>query len=68
MLALGDGRNDIEMLAWAGRGVAMGDAPWEVKNVAADVAANFEDGGTALELDRWFAFGQQEIPAVRQSA
>lgn len=68
VLALGDGRNDIEMLAWAGRGVAMGDAPWEVKNVAADVAANFEDGGTALELDRWFAFGQQEIPAVRQSA
>ena len=61
VLALGDGRNDIEMLQWAGRGVALGDAPWEVRAAADDVAANFEDGGTATELNRWFAFG-----AVRQ--
>jgi HAD superfamily hydrolase (TIGR01484 family) len=27
VLALGDGYNDIEMLRWAGRGVAMGGAP-----------------------------------------
>jgi len=27
ILAFGDGRNDIEMLHWAGRGVAMGDGP-----------------------------------------
>jgi HAD superfamily hydrolase (TIGR01484 family) len=26
VLAIGDGRNDIEMLTWAGRGVALGDA------------------------------------------
>ena len=31
VLAFGDGRNDIEMLRWAGRGVAIGDAPDEVK-------------------------------------
>ena len=30
VLAIGDGRNDLEMLAWAGRGVAMGQAPPEV--------------------------------------
>ena len=60
-LAIGDGRNDIEMLRWAGRGVALGDAPWEVRAAADDVTANFEDGGTAAELNRWFAFG-----AVRQ--
>ena len=29
-LAIGDGRNDIEMLRWAGRGVAMGQAVEEV--------------------------------------
>src|SRR4051812_1383600 len=29
-VAVGDGRNDIEMLTWAGRGVAMGQAPAEV--------------------------------------
>ncbi|MFZ1410756.1 MAG: HAD family hydrolase, partial [Micropruina sp.] len=27
VLAIGDGRNDIELLRWAGRGVALGDAP-----------------------------------------
>ena len=31
VLAFGDGRNDIEMLRWAGRGVAIGDAPAEVR-------------------------------------
>lgn len=68
VLALGDGRNDIEMLGWAGRGVAMGDAPWEVREAASDVAANFEDGGTALELDRWFAFGRRMDEGWRRSA
>ncbi|GAP56463.1 putative hydrolase M6_Spy0533, partial [Arthrobacter sp. Hiyo6] len=29
-VAIGDGRNDIEMLTWARRGVAMGQAPEEV--------------------------------------
>ena len=34
VLAIGDGRNDVEMLAWAGRGVAMGQAPLEVQEAA----------------------------------
>ncbi|NUT56576.1 MAG: HAD family phosphatase, partial [Thermoleophilia bacterium] len=34
VLAIGDGRNDIEMLEWAGRGVAMGQSPDEVKEIA----------------------------------
>jgi hydroxymethylpyrimidine pyrophosphatase-like HAD family hydrolase len=54
VLALGDGRNDLEMLRWAGRGVAMGDAPPEVQSVADDVTGLFEAGGTAAELQRWF--------------
>jgi len=33
-VAVGDQRNDIEMLTWAARGVAMGQAPDEVKAVA----------------------------------
>lgn len=75
VLAIGDGRNDVEMLTWAGRGVAMGDAPTEVKDAANAVAAKFCDGGTALELDRWFAFGtrrhenrRRELQAQRRSA
>ncbi|WP_432560082.1 HAD family hydrolase [Granulicoccus sp. GXG6511] len=54
VLALGDGRNDIEMLRWAGRGVAIGDAPDEVKRAADAVTSNFADGGTPNELARWF--------------
>jgi HAD superfamily hydrolase (TIGR01484 family) len=54
VLAIGDGRNDIEMLQWAGRGVAMGQAPHEVQAAADDVTAPVEDDGAALELERWF--------------
>ena len=54
VLAIGDGRNDTEMLAWAGRGVAMGQAPPEVKDAADHVAGRVEDDGAAEELRRWF--------------
>jgi Cof subfamily protein (haloacid dehalogenase superfamily) len=54
VLAIGDGRNDIEMLEWVGRGVAMGQAPDQVKRAADDVTAPVEDDGAALELERWF--------------
>jgi hydroxymethylpyrimidine pyrophosphatase-like HAD family hydrolase len=54
VLAIGDGRNDVEMLAWAGRGVAMGQAPDEVKGVADAVTGAFDDDGCADELGRWF--------------
>lgn len=54
VLAIGDGRNDIEMLEWAGRGVAMGQAPDEVKEIADEVTAHVAEDGCAVELDRWF--------------
>ena len=54
VLAIGDGRNDIEMLRWAGRGVALGEAPAEVQDVADHVTSRFDQGGTAEELLRWF--------------
>ncbi|HKU30860.1 HAD family hydrolase [Arthrobacter sp. NyZ413] len=49
-IAIGDGRNDIEMLTWAGRGVAMGQAPVEVLAVADEVTASVYDDGAALVL------------------
>jgi 5-amino-6-(5-phospho-D-ribitylamino)uracil phosphatase len=54
VLAFGDGRNDIEMLRWAGRGVAMGDAPDEVKSAADDVTESIDQDGPAAELRHWF--------------
>ena len=49
-LAIGDGRNDIEMLTWAGRGVAMGQAPEEVVAAADEVTKSVYDDGAALVL------------------
>lgn len=52
VIAFGDMPNDIPMLTWAGRGVAMGNAHAPVKAIADEVtAANLEDG-VALVLER----------------
>jgi HAD superfamily hydrolase (TIGR01484 family) len=54
VLAIGDGRNDIEMLEWAGRGVAMGQAVEEVHAAADHVTASVHDDGVVEELARWW--------------
>jgi hydroxymethylpyrimidine pyrophosphatase-like HAD family hydrolase len=53
VIAMGDGRNDIDMLEWAsvaGRGIAMGQAPDEVKAVANGHTATDIDNGVARFL------------------
>jgi HAD superfamily hydrolase (TIGR01484 family) len=54
VLAIGDGRNDIEMLEWAGRGVAMGQAIEQVRAVADAVTVPVGEDGAARELERYF--------------
>jgi HAD superfamily hydrolase (TIGR01484 family) len=54
VLAIGDGRNDIELLSWAGRGVAMGQAVQAVIDAADDVTATVAEDGAALELGKYF--------------
>jgi HAD superfamily hydrolase (TIGR01484 family) len=54
VLAIGDGRNDIEMLTWAGRGVAMGQGPEVVRLAADHVTGTVQDDGAARELRRYF--------------
>lgn len=44
-LAVGDQRNDLEMLHWAARGVAMGNAPDEVKAAADETTLDVDDDG-----------------------
>ena len=44
-VAVGDQRNDLEMLQWAARGVAMGNAPDEVKAVADEVTGHVDEDG-----------------------
>jgi hydroxymethylpyrimidine pyrophosphatase-like HAD family hydrolase len=53
VMAVGDGRNDIDMLLWAsveGRGVAMGQSPTEVIAVASETTASVHDDGLAHVL------------------
>jgi hydroxymethylpyrimidine pyrophosphatase-like HAD family hydrolase len=50
-LAVGDGRNDIEMLAWAHRSVAMGQAPAEVLEAATEIAKPVAEDGLADVLE-----------------
>ena len=54
VLAIGDGNNDLEMLRWAGRGVAMGQSPLDVHDAADDVTETVERDGVVVELARWF--------------
>jgi len=49
-MAIGDGFNDVEMLEWAGRGVAMGQAPQEVKQIADEVTGTVKENGLATAL------------------
>ena len=46
-VAIGDGRNDVEMLRWAARGVAMGHADAVVQAAADEVTGSIEDDGAA---------------------
>ena len=50
-LAVGDGGNDVEMLGWAGLGVAMGDANPSVKQAADAVTTGVDADGLALVLE-----------------
>jgi Cof subfamily protein (haloacid dehalogenase superfamily) len=56
VLAFGDSYNDTDMLAWAGRGVAMAGAPPEVLAVADETCETVEKDGVARYLMRqaWF--------------
>ena len=54
LVAVGDGRNDIEMFEWAGaegRAVAMGQAPDEVKDAATEVTGSVNDDGLVAVLN-----------------
>lgn len=53
VLAVGDGNNDVEMLKWAGRGVAMGHGPASLLAVADDVTGTIEEDGLVAELQRY---------------
>jgi hydroxymethylpyrimidine pyrophosphatase-like HAD family hydrolase len=52
VVAFGDMPNDVEMLRWAGRGVAVGDAHPMVLDAADERAPSIADDGVAVVLER----------------
>jgi magnesium-transporting ATPase (P-type) len=50
-VAIGDNVNDIEMLRWAARGIAMGHASSMVKDAAAEVTESYGNDGLAIVLE-----------------
>lgn len=52
VLAMGDYPNDLPMLAWAGRAVAVANAHPDVLAAADEVTASNDDDGVALVLER----------------
>ena len=53
IMAIGDGFNDIDMIKWAGIGVAMGNAPLEVKRIADWVTVDNNSAGVALAIEKF---------------
>ena len=53
VMAIGDSENDLEMLAWAGLGIAMGNAAAAVKKTADFITKNNDEEGVAWALDRF---------------
>lgn len=53
VMTIGDNFNDVEMLEYAGIGVAMGNAPADVKAVAQWVAPSIEQDGAAAAIEEF---------------
>jgi Cof subfamily protein (haloacid dehalogenase superfamily) len=54
VVAFGDMPNDVPMLLWAGRGVAMGNAHPDVRAAADEVTTSNNDDGVGRVLERWW--------------
>jgi hydroxymethylpyrimidine pyrophosphatase-like HAD family hydrolase len=53
-IAFGDMPNDVEMLRWAGHGVAVANAHAQVLRVADEITGPNSEDGVAQVLERWF--------------
>ena len=52
-MAFGDAENDMDMLRYAGIGVAMGNADFQVKNASDYVTADADEDGIERALQKF---------------
>jgi Cof subfamily protein (haloacid dehalogenase superfamily) len=60
-VAIGDADNDIEMLQWAGLGIAMGNGMPGVKAIAGWIAPPVEEDGVAVALSRFVLYAETPL-------
>jgi Cof subfamily protein (haloacid dehalogenase superfamily) len=53
VMAIGDNFNDVEMLEYAGIGIAMGNAPCDVQAIAQWTAPDVEEDGVAIAIEKF---------------
>lgn len=53
VLAVGDNLNDVDMLRWAGKGVVMGNAFPDLKQMGFEVTGTNDEDGAAMALEKW---------------
>jgi Cof subfamily protein (haloacid dehalogenase superfamily) len=52
-MAIGDNDNDLDMIAWAGLGIAMGDSSPALRAAARAVCPGMELDGAAVAIEKW---------------
>jgi Cof subfamily protein (haloacid dehalogenase superfamily) len=67
VMAVGDDLTDIEMLRYAGIGVAMGNAPVAVKACADWVTTTIEEDGVARAVERWILRAKDQPRSGKRS-
>lgn len=53
IIAVGDNFNDIDMIQYAGLGVAMGNAPEQVKKIADEITSSNDNNGVAKVIQKY---------------
>jgi Cof subfamily protein (haloacid dehalogenase superfamily) len=61
VVAFGDHLNDLPMLAWAGRGIAVANAHPDVVEAADELTASNDDDGVAVVLERLAAASGESV-------
>ncbi|MCY0863418.1 MAG: Cof-type HAD-IIB family hydrolase [Sulfobacillus sp.] len=61
VMAIGDAENDVDMIRWAGLGVAMGQAPESVQSAADWVTLPLTEEGAAVAIERWVLEGVRPL-------